>query len=231
MSDLLQDKKVLAIIIAVVAIIAVVGAFFLLGGYANCYGDATASGGNVTLTYSNDASGSYYRQMADGSTKTLYIDEKTLVGSIEVDLSQVTWQEGYEPSEGSNNVGHAHDNAAAEISENLNSGESDYAQDVSIEYYDANNNPVELTNRGSGFFEYNVSMNGNKLKIDIYEDFQKNYTTPVSNGADYGGVLTTTPDNTNNITKGILTLNFQKEGAFNYTIDVDLSSIFTLQHK
>lgn len=227
---LLEDKKMLAILAVVVVIIIILGAALLIGGYVNCYGDATASAGNVTMKYNNDASGTYNVEYTDGSTGTAYYDEKTLVGSVEVDLSQVTWSESFEPSEGSNDVGHAQDSSIQEISEYINTGSEDFSQSADISFYDSRGSEIILINHGKGDFEYNMTLNGNILKIDIYEDYQKDHETTITNDANYNGVLSTTQSRVNEIQKAKLTLDFKKPDTFWYTIDVDLGDKFTLQH-
>lgn len=227
---LLEDKKILAILAVAVVIIIILGVVFLAGGYVNCFGDATANAGNLTMKYNNDASGTYNVEYSNGSTGTAYYDEKTLVGSVEVDLSQVTWRESYEPSEGSNDVGHAKENSVKEISEYLNTGSEDFSQSADITFYDSSGSKINLVNHGNGDFEYNMTLNGNILKIDIYEDYQKGHETTITNDANYNGVLSTTQSRVSEIQKAELTLDFKKTDTFWYTIDVDLGDKFTLQH-
>lgn len=230
-------------VIAIVGVIIVVSALCLILGtvaqYHDNSGEVTAKEGNVSFKYNNDKSSTYYYEYYNGSTAPLYNEYKLLNGTVKIDLNDIKWDENYEPTESDNhpNKGvdaeYAQENVVTDISNDLNGSSINELKSndninftYEITYYDENNSVVTVQDyskdgKSADDIIENISLDGSVLTLNLFKDYQKNYTENISNAADYSGALPTTQSDVDTIDHAVLTLTFEGTEQ-QYIIDVDL---------
>lgn len=178
-------------IIFIIALLVVIGLVVLLLGhsFSENSGSITPDESNLTFKYNNDYSSAYYMDLEKGGTDSMYYDNKTLNGTIVLDLTKVSWDENYSPSNESakSDVDYAKNHFIEDVSSDFNT----LKKEVNITYYDGNNSEVEMVDYSvdQDPISSNMTLESNKLKVDLFKDYQKDYVTEINDGSTMKGPL------------------------------------------
>lgn len=92
-----MNKKSILVIIALLAVIGIV--VLLLGNsYGENSGNLTPDDSTLTFKYNNDYSSSFFMDYGKGGSDSAYYDNKTLNGSLTLDLDRISWDANYTPT-------------------------------------------------------------------------------------------------------------------------------------
>lgn len=237
-------------ILLVVGLIVVVCVLSLLLGNLNQYhdnsGEITPTEGNVNFTYNNDKNNAIYWKWNNGSTAPVYNEYKNLTGTVTIDLNAIAWDKDYEPDssdnhrKGSANAEYAEEHVVEDITNNINNSNLEQIKSsdklnftYNLEYYDQNDSLVTVKDYSAVLSEddiiKNITLDGSKLKIDLYKNYQLNATEKVDNSTSNTNTVLEQSD-INNINHAILRLKF--EGIENqYQIKIILNEgVFNSSH-
>ncbi|MDO5826160.1 MAG: hypothetical protein Q4Q22_07250 [Methanosphaera sp.] len=219
-----MNKKAIIFLIALLAVIGIIA--LLLGGpsYSENSGTVVPAESNLTFKYNNDYSSTYYVDYYGGASGSAYYDNKTLNGSLTLDLSSVSWDDDYVPVNTSarSDVGYAKEYFMEDISENFDT----LNKDVDVTYYDENGTEVYLTDYSINQepISYNLTLDSNKLKVDLFKDYQKDYVTNITDGSTVKGPLIAgNATDTNTVKSAKVEIKLYND-EFCYYLDVDVPS-------
>lgn len=177
----MNKKSIIGIIVLFLIVIGI--SLVLLGPkYSENSGDITVSESNLTLKYNNDYSSSLYFQMDTGKSGSAYYDKKTLNGSIVLDLEKLSWDENYTPAESAkSDANYAKRHFIEDITKDLRT----LTKEINITYFDENNTEVEVVDysQEQDPISNNMTIESNKLKIDLFKDYQKDYEMEINDGS------------------------------------------------
>lgn len=177
-----MNKKSIICIIALLAVVAI--AVLLLGNsYSENSGNLTPDESTLTFKYNNDYSSSFYMDYGKGGSDSTYYDNKTLNGSLTLDLDKISWDANYTPTNqtAKSDADYAKEHFLEDISENFNT----MKKEINITYYDENNSMVDVVDYSAEQdpIANNMSLESNKLKVDLFKDYQKDYVTEIMDGS------------------------------------------------
>ena len=217
-----MNKKSIIFLIALLVIISLI--VLILGGHSYNENSATITTyeSSLTFKYNNDYSSAFYIDLTKGGSDSAYYDNKTLNGTITLDLSKVSWDENYVPvnESATSSVDYAKENFINDISTDLNT----LKKEVNITYYDENKTPVEVVDYSvdQDAIHNNMTWESNKLKIDLFKDYQKDTVTEINDGSTIKGPLiagTATKTNTVKSAKIEITL-YNDDYCYHINVDV-----------
>lgn len=243
-----MNNKSIIVIIGVIALVAIICLFLgTLNQYPDNFGQITATDGNVSFTYNNDKNSQIYWEWNNGSTAPVYNEYKNLTGNVTIDLNNVVWEEDYEPASsdnhraGSVNTEYAKENVVKDLQNDINNSNLDQIKSsdklnltYSITYYDENDTQVSVTDYSEDSSTEDdiikdISLDGNKLKIELYKNYQVNVTEEVS-GSDSHTKTILEQSDIDKIDYAILHLKFEGEEN-QYTFMINLKGdVFNSSH-
>ena len=238
-------------ILFLVGILAVICIICMLMGSLNQYpdnqGEVTATDGNVSFTYNNDKNTQMYWKWNNGTTESLYNEYKNLTGNVTIDLNDVVWDEDYEPISsddhpiGSVNTEYAKENVVEDLTNDINGSNLDQIKSsdnlnftYSIDYYDENGTLITVTDYsedGSSEDDIikSISLDGSKLKLELYKNYQVNVTEEVS-GSDSHTKTVLEQSDINKIDHATLNLEFEGiENQYSFMINLK-DGVFNSSH-
>lgn len=177
-----MNKKSIIFIIGLLVVIGIV--VLLLGNsYSENSGSLTPDESTLTFKYNNDYTSSFYMDYGKGGSDSTYYDNKTLNGSLTLDLNKVSWDANYTPTNQSarSDADYAKDSFLDDMDTYFNT----FKKEVNITYYDENNTVVDVDDYSADQdpISSNMSFESNKLKVDLFKDYQKDYTVEISDGS------------------------------------------------
>ncbi|MBR3213029.1 MAG: hypothetical protein IKF79_00800 [Methanosphaera sp.] len=177
-----MNKKSILVIIALLAVIGIV--VLLLGNnYNENSGSLTPDGSTLTFKYNNDYSSSFFMDYGKGGSDSAYYDNKTLNGSLTLDLDRISWDANYTPINQSakSDADYAKEHFVEDITKDFNT----LKKEVNITYYDENKSVVDVVDYSAEQdpIVNNMSLESNKLKVDLFKDYQKDYVTEITDGS------------------------------------------------
>ena len=177
-----MNKKSILVIIALLAVIGIV--VLLLGNsYGENSGNLTPDDSTLTFKYNNDYSSSFFMDYGKGGSDSAYYDNKTLNGSLTLDLDRISWDANYTPTNQSarSDADYAKDFFVEDISKDFNT----LKKEVNVTYYDENKSVVDVVDYSveQDPIVNNMSLESNKLKVDLFKDYQKDYVTEITDGS------------------------------------------------
>ena len=177
-----MNKKSILVIIALLAVIGIV--VLLLGNsYGENSGNLTPDDSTLTFKYNNDYSSSFFMDYGKGGSDSAYYDNKTLNGSLTLDLNKISWDANYTPTNQSakSDADYAKDFFVEDISKDFNT----LKKEVNITYYDENKSVVDVVDYSveQDPIASNMSLESNKLRVDLFKDYQKDYVTEITDGS------------------------------------------------
>ena len=177
-----MNKKSILVIIALLAVIGIV--VLLLGNnYSENSGSLTPDGSTLTFKYNNDYSSSFFMDYGKGGSDSAYYDNKTLNGSLTLDLDRISWDANYTPINQSakSDADYAKEHFVEDITKDFNT----LKKEVNITYYDENKSVVDVVDYSAEQdpIVNNMSLESNKLKVDLFKDYQKDYVTEITDGS------------------------------------------------
>ena len=176
-----MNKKSILVIIALLAVIGIV--VLLLGNsYGENSGNLTPDDSTLTFKYNNDYSSSFFMDYGKGGSDSAYYDNKTLNGSLTLDLDRISWDANYTPTNQSarSDADYAKDFFVEDISKDFNT----LKKEVNVTYYDENKSVVDVVDYSveQDPIVNNMSLESNKLKVDLFKDYQKDYVSEITDG-------------------------------------------------
>lgn len=177
-----MNKKSILVIIALLAVIGIV--VLLLGNsYGENSGSLTPDDSTLTFKYNNDYSSSFFMDYGKGGSDSAYYDNKTLNGSLTLDLNKISWDANYTPTNQSakSDADYAKEHFVDDISEDFNT----LKKEVNVTYYDENKSVVDVVDYSveQDPIVNNMSLESNKLRVDLFKDYQKDYVTEITDGS------------------------------------------------
>ncbi|MBQ6443055.1 MAG: hypothetical protein IJJ11_00075 [Methanosphaera sp.] len=177
-----MNKKSILVIIALLAVIGIV--VLLLGNsYSENSGSLTPADSTLTFKYNNDYSSSFFMDYGKGGSDSAYYDNKTLNGSLTLDLDRISWDANYTPTNQSakSDADYAKDFFVEDITKDFNT----LKKEVNITYFDENKSVVDVVDYSvdQDPIANNMSLDSNKLKVDLFKDYQKEYVTEITDGS------------------------------------------------
>ena len=177
-----MNKKSILVIIALLAVIGIV--VLLLGNnYNENSGSLTPDGSTLTFKYNNDYSSSFFMDYGKGGSDSAYYDNNTLNGSLTLDLDRISWDANYTPINQSakSDADYAKEHFVEDITKDFNT----LKKEVNITYYDENKSVVDVVDYSAEQdpIVNNMSLESNKLKVDLFKDYQKDYVTEITDGS------------------------------------------------
>ncbi|AWX32326.1 hypothetical protein [Methanosphaera sp. BMS] len=177
-----MNKKSILVIIALLAVIGIV--VLLLGNsHSENSGNLTPDDSTLTFKYNNDYSSSFFMDYGKGGSDSAYYDNKTLNGSLTLDLDRISWDANYTPTNQSakSDADYAKEHFVEDITKDFNT----LKKEVNITYYDENKSVVDVVDYSveQDPIANNMSLDSNKLKVDLSKDYQKDYVTEITDGS------------------------------------------------
>lgn len=177
-----MNKKSILVIIALLAVIGIV--VLLLGNsYGENSGNLTPDDSTLTFKYNNDYSSSFFMDYGKGGSDSAYYDNKTLNGSLTLDLDRISWDANYTPTNQSakSDADYAKEHFVEDITKDFNT----LKKEVNVTYYDENKSVVDVVDYSAEQdpIVNNMSLDSNKLKVDLFKDYQKDYVTEITDGS------------------------------------------------
>lgn len=177
-----MNKKSILVIIALLAVIGIV--VLLLGNsYGENSGNLTPDDSTLTFKYNNDYSSSFFMDYGKGGSDSAYYDNKTLNGSLTLDLDRISWDANYTPTNQSakSDADYAKEHFVEDITKDFNT----LKKEVNVTYYDENKSVVDVVDYSAEQdpIASNMSLDSNKLKVDLFKDYQKDYVTEITDGS------------------------------------------------
>lgn len=150
-------KKKILIIIGIIIILLLIGLVLIATSPMYNEGNVLPESSNLTLNYNNDLSAYYREELSTGKNLgDLYINVEEYDGVITLDLNKVNWKKT-----DTSDINYAKDYAADDLKQSL---EDVNSYNVSITFYDKNNNQLNTTLSGN---DLNLGLNGNILTITV----------------------------------------------------------------
>ena len=177
-----MNKKSILVIIALLAVIGIV--VLLLGNsHSENSGNLTPDDSTLTFKYNNDYSSSFFMDYGKGGSDSAYYDNKTLNGSLTLDLDRISWDANYTPTNQSakSDADYAKDFFVEDITKDFNT----LKKEVNVTYYDENKSVVDVVDYSAEQdpIVNNMSLESNKLRVDLFKDYQKDYVTEITDGS------------------------------------------------
>ena len=177
-----MNKKSILVIIALLAVIGIV--VLLLGNsHGENSGNLTPDDSTLTFKYNNDYSSSFFMDYGKGGSDSAYYDNKTLNGSLTLDLDRISWDANYTPTNQSakSDADYAKEHFVEDITKDFNT----LKKEVNVTYYDENQSVVDVVDYSAEQdpIVNNMSLESNKLKVDLFKDYQKDYVTEITDGS------------------------------------------------
>ena len=177
-----MNKKSILVIIALLAVIGIV--VLLLGNsHSENSGNLTPDDSTLTFKYNNDYSSSFFMDYGKGGSDSAYYDNKTLNGSLTLDLDRISWDANYTPTNQSakSDADYAKDFFVEDITKDFNT----LKKEVNVTYYDENKSVVDVVDYSAEQdpIVNNMSLESNKLRVDLFKDYQKDFVTEITDGS------------------------------------------------
>ena len=177
-----MNKKSILVIIALLAVIGIV--VLLLGNsHSENSGNLTPDDSTLTFKYNNDYSSSFFMDYGKGGSDSAYYDNKTLNGSLTLDLDRISWDANYTPTNQSakSDADYAKDFFVEDITKDFNT----LKKEVNVTYYDENKSVVDVVDYSveQDPIVNNMSLESNKLRVDLFKDYQKDFVTEITDGS------------------------------------------------
>ncbi|MBE6493699.1 MAG: hypothetical protein E7Z84_03705 [Methanosphaera stadtmanae] len=150
-------KKKILLIIGIIIILLLIGIIIIATSPMYNEGNVLPNSSNLTLNYNNDLSIYYREEIATGKNLgDLYMNVEEYDGIITLDLSKVNWKDT-----DTSNIDYAKEYSAEDLKESLKDPNT---YNVSITFYDKNNNQLNTTLSGN---DIKMDLNGNILTITV----------------------------------------------------------------